>query len=86
MSSKNPRKGRGGEKGTHGAGEGKIIRLELSRQKNGGKGKATPLLGTRCETWNSQQPKIFMLCLRKTETQRPTGWEGLAATRHTACV
>jgi hypothetical protein len=37
MSSKNPRKGRGGRKGTHRAGEGKIIRLELSRQKNRGK-------------------------------------------------
>lgn len=57
-------------------GEGKIIRLELSRQKNWGKGKATPLLETPCETQNLQL-KIMVLCLGKTETQQPEGWEGI---------
>lgn len=65
MSSKNPRKGRGKKRSDYETGEGKIIRLELSRQKKegGGLGKVTPLLETRCEAQNSQQPKILALCL-----------------------
>lgn len=79
MSSKNPRKGRGKKRSMYEAGEGKIIRLELSRQKKGGKSKVTPLLGTRCETWNSQQLKIASLCLRKTETQRSKAGEDVGS-------
>lgn len=36
MSSKNPRKGRGKKRSDYETGEGKIIRLELSRQKKEG--------------------------------------------------
>lgn len=76
MSSKNLRKGRRKKGSTWEAGEGKIIRLKLSRQKKReGGSKATPLLGTRCETQNSQQLKITVL-LRK-QTQRPRGREGI---------
>lgn len=66
MSRKNPRKRKGKKRSMYEAGEGKIIRLELSRQKKkGGGSKVTPLLGTRCETRNSQQLKIARFVFRK---------------------
>lgn len=64
-----PQEGERGKKGTRGAGEGKIIRLELSRQKKGEKGKATPLLGTSCETTEfTTAPNLCALSAEKRDT------------------
>lgn len=79
MRGRNPRQGKRKKRSTSEGEvrEGKIIRLELSRKKKEvGECKATPLLGTRCETQRSQQLKIQCFVCTKHETLRPKGRQG----------